>query len=220
MNENINFKTFFETPIYVSELPELVDPLNKASDKFIIESKNKNKKLIKNVEKKFKKKLDDFGLIHHSTCLLKINEFKNLKDYVNNRSIEILEHMGYNLIDYKLFWTEFWVQEFGKKGGGHHENHAHYDNHISGFYFLKCSDKTSYPIFHDPRPGKIMTQLPLKNESEITFGSEYINQKPKPGTLILFPSFLEHRFVLDYGIESFRFIHFNLQAVRKKIIEN
>jgi hypothetical protein len=38
-------------------------------------------------------------------------------------------------LDYELFWTECWVQHFAEKGGGHHEGHIHYDNHISGFYF-------------------------------------------------------------------------------------
>ena len=128
--------------------------------------------------------------------------------------------MGYDLTNYELFWTEFWVQEFGEKGGGHHEGHVHYDNHISGFYFLKCSDKTSMPIFHDPRPSKLMTQLPLKNEKEITFGTNQVHYKPKPGSMMFFPAYLEHQYLVDDGIDTFRFIHFNLQAVRKMIINN
>jgi len=128
--------------------------------------------------------------------------------------------MGYDLNNYDIRWTELWVQEFAEKGGGYHEGHIHYDNHISGFYFLKCSDKTSYPIFHDPRLAKVMTQLPIKNYSEVTFGSQFINYKPQPGSLILFPSFLEHQFTVDYGVEPFRFIHFNLQAVRKMVLNN
>jgi hypothetical protein len=50
---------------------------------------------------------------------------------------------------------------------------------------------------------------------KLTFGSAAVNFKPKPGSLVLFPSFLEHQFAMDLGIESFRFIHFNLQAIRK-----
>ena len=65
-----------------------------------------------------------------------------------------------------------------------------------------------------------MTQLPIKNYSEVTFGSQFINYKPQPGSLILFPSFLEHQFTVDYGIEPFRFIHFNLQAFRKMVLNN
>jgi len=217
MNENLEFKSYFETPIYVGELPELVNDLNKASDKFIIEAKNRNKKIIKERDKTMKKKLGDFGMSHHSESLINFPQFKILQDYVGKRSYEILDHMGYDLSEYGIYWTEFWVQEFAEKGGGNHEGHIHYDNHISGFYFLKCSDKTSFPIFHDPRPAKIMSQLPLKNTQEVTTGSLMINYKPKPGTLIIFPSFLEHQFSVDGGIEPFRFIHFNLQAVRKII---
>ena len=48
---------------------------------------------------------------------------------------------------------------------------------------------------------------------------DMLPQHPEPGTLILFPSFLEHGFPLDHGIEPFRFMHFNLQAVRKTIVD-
>jgi hypothetical protein len=60
------------------------------------------------------------------------------------------------------FGLNFGYNTLQKKALGHHTPHTHYDNHISGFYFLRCSDKTSLPVFHDPRPGKLMTQLPLK----------------------------------------------------------
>jgi len=215
MNNNLNFTPYFASPIYVGSLPELVKDLNKASNKFIKESKEAAKKTIEYNEKFYKKKVGDFGLSFHSTSLINVPQFNKLQTYVENRSSEILDHMGYDLQNYKFKWTEFWVQEFSKNGGGHHDGHVHYDNHISGFYFLKCSDKTSFPVFHDPRPGKMMTMLPQKNADNITFGSPMINFKPQPGTIILFPSFLEHRFTVDPGVEPFRFIHFNIQAVRK-----
>ena len=105
-------------------------------------------------------------------------------------------------------------------GGGHHNSHIHNNSHISGFYFLKCSDKTSFPLFHDPRPGKMMIQLPEKNESLITDASEKIHLKPKPGDFVFFNSYLGHEFEIDHGIEPFRFIHFNIQAVPKQLINN
>jgi uncharacterized protein (TIGR02466 family) len=216
---NLDFTGYFITPIYSTVISEWVKPLIKATDPFIKEAKNNNKIKIKTKSKNFKKNISDFSMSYHSRSLLNLPEFKELQDFVSKSSFNVLDHMGYNLNDYEIYWTEMWAQEFGKDGGGHHEGHIHYDNHISGFYFLKCSDKTSYPVFHDPRLGKCVTQLPLKNESEITFGTQFINYKPQPGTLILFPAFLEHQFVVDLGIEPFRFIHFNLQAVRKMILD-
>ena len=47
-------------------------------------------------------------------------------------------------------------------------------------------------------------------------GTELIHFKPTPGTLIIFPGFLEHEYAVDFGYEPFRFIHWNIQAVPKK----
>jgi len=217
---NLDFTGYFTTPIYSTIVLEWVNPLNKAANKFIKEAKNNQKDNIKKINKELKKNVGDFGMSHHSRSLIDIVEFEEFKNFITKSSFYILDHMGYDLNNYDIRWTELWVQEFAEKGGGNHEGHIHYDNHISGFYFLKCSDKTSYPIFHDPRLAKVMTQLPIKNYSEVTFGSQFINYKPQPGSLILFPSFLEHQFTVDYGVEPFRFIHFNLQAVRKMVLNN
>jgi hypothetical protein len=45
--------------------------------------------------------------------------------------------------------------------------------------------------------------------------TELVHFKPQPGTLIIFPGFLEHEFAVDFGEEPFRFIHWNIQAVPK-----
>ena len=75
--------------------------------------------------------------------------------------------------------------------------------------------KTSFPIFHDPRPGAQMTKLLLKDHTKITPGTDTIHRRPTPGMLMLFNGYLPHEFSLDAGHEPFRFIHFNLQAVLK-----
>lgn len=66
----------------------------------------------------------------------------------------------------------------------------------------------------------MMNLLPEKDQSQITVSSSLVNFKPKPGTFIFFNSYLEHEFVVDHGIEPFRFIHFNIQAVSKQLINN
>ena len=216
-NNQVSGLIYFGSPIYSVEIPELVNETNKICDKYIKNAKEKNIKVIKEREKRFNKKIGDHGLSNQSEFLINETKLDKLKNYIGEISWKILNEIGYDLTNYELFFTELWVQEFSEKGGGHHEGHIHSDNHMSGFYFLKCSDKTSYPIFHDPRIAKIMSQLPLKNENEITFGSDKIHLYPTPGTLVFFPAYLEHQFTVDYGIEPFRFIHFNLQAVRKII---
>jgi hypothetical protein len=75
------------------------------------------------------------------------------------------------------------------------------------------------PVFHDPRPGAMMTKLPMKDKSAIQFGTDSVHYRPKPGTLIFFPSYVPHQYAVDDGVEDFRFIHFNLQAVRNIIVD-
>ena len=51
-------------------------------------------------------------------------------------------------------------------------------------------------------------------------GHEQFHLKPKPGTLIIFPGYLEHEYAVDYGYEPFRFIHWNIQAVPKEMAKD
>jgi uncharacterized protein (TIGR02466 family) len=202
----------FKTPIWVEEKPEFIKSLNKASDKYIKESKNRNKEHIK--------KYTDFGISYHSTPLTLDNDFIDIRNYAGQKSWEFLDAQGFDMKFYSLVFTEMWVQEFAKKGGGHHSAHIHWNQHVSGFYFLKCSSKTSYPIFHEPRTGARATKLKMKPNNQILAGSDLIHFKPVPGTLMLFPGYLEHEFAVDPGIDPFRFIHFNLQAVPKEIVKD
>ena len=197
----------FKTPIWIENKPEFVQSLNKASNKYITKAKNKNKKHIK--------KYGDFGLSHHSTQLTRDNNFLDFRNYVGQKSWEFLDWQGYDMEKYQTMFSEMWVQEFSKKGGGHHSSHIHWNQHVSRFYFLKSSDKTSFPIFHDPRTGARTTKLNLKPNINISHGTELIHIKVQPGILIIFPGYLEHEFAVDYGIEPFRFIHWNIQAIPK-----
>jgi len=202
----------FPTPVWDVYEPKFLKPLIKVTDSYIKDSKKRDQKYIKNRDKHFKVKLKDFGLSNHSTKLYNDPRFEGFINTVVATGQNFLNSQGFNLTTYKLALTELWVQEFGSKGG-HHSPHIHWNQHVSGFYFLKCSDKTSSPIFHDPRPGAQMTKLPLKEGTDISMGSEKINFKIKPGTFIFFPGYLTHEFPLDFGIDPFRFIHFNIQAI-------
>ena len=217
--DQLQASVYFSSPVYSIEIPEWVNDTNKICDKYIKDAKKNNAKIIKEREKKFGKKVGDHGMSYHSTSLVGDPGLKELQDYIGATSWNCLDHMGYDLTNYELFWTEFWVQHFAEKGAGSHTPHVHHNNHISGFYFLRCSEKTSMPVFHDPRPGKLMTQLPLKNEKEITLGTDKIHYKPKPGTMIFIPAYLTHEYIVDAGLQDFRFIHFNLQAVQKMITD-
>ncbi len=201
-----NTDAFFGTPMFREEIPKWTDEVNKICDPYlkeIIEEQDKGK----------------IGQVFHTGSLLEEPRLRFLIDYVSNKSIEFLNYMGYDLDNHSVIFKDFWVQEFTKHGGGHHRVHIHENCHISGFFFLK-NENSSYPLFHDPRFGHTMSRLPEKAESGISFVNKVINMQPKPGTLILFPSYLPHEFVISMENKPFRFIHMNLQGIENKILYN
>ena len=207
----------FKCPIWFADEPAFVDDLNKASDKYIAESKKTLKPTIDKRNKKYGDK-GDMGHVFHSTSLIGDPNFNQLITYIGATSHNLLNEMGFDLSNYQVFTTEMWVQEFAKKGGGHHTLHTHLNGHISGFYFLKAGEETSLPIFEDPRPGNIMNLLPEKDKTKVTYASSQINYGVKPGRMIFFPSYMPHQYVVDMGYKPFRFIHWNCQAIPKGVL--
>ena len=207
----------FKCPIWFAKEPGFVDDLNKASDSYIEESKKLLKPTIDKRNKKFGN-IGDMGHVFHSTSLIGDPAFKELQDYIGATSHNLLMEMGYDLKDYAVFTTEMWVQEFAKKGGGHHTLHTHWNGHISGFYFLKASEKTSLPLFEDPRPGSLMNGLPELNKDKVSYASTAINYNVEPGSMLFFPSYMPHQYVVDMGYDPFRFIHWNCQAIPKGVL--
>ena len=215
--KKLQLEQYFATPLWFADEPSFVDSLNKASDKYIEEAKKRLKPIIDKRNKKFGNK-GDMGNVFHSTSLVNVPDFLELQNYVGATSYNLLGEMGFDLTNFRVYTTELWVQEFAKKGAGHHSLHTHWNGHMSGFYFLKCSDKTSLPIFEDQRPGNLMNLLPEKDKTKITYASSQINYKIKPGRIIFFPSYLPHQYVVDMGYDTFRFIHFNCQAIPNGVI--
>ena len=215
-NNHVKFNSaaYFSTPVWTAEAPMFLSKMLRLTDGYLKKTQKKiMNKTIKERNKQFGIKIDDFGLSNHSESFNNDPKAKDFVDFCGQRSYEFLDWCGFDLRNHSLHFTECWVQEFSHKGGGHHDTHVHWNQHVSGFYFLKCSDKTSMPVFHDPRPGALMTKLPQKDGSKITFANEAVHYKIKPGTMVLIPGYTPHQYPVDMGIDPFRFVHWNIQAV-------
>lgn len=209
---------FFQSPIYIEDKPEWVDNLNTLTDPFIEKARMNQKQAIEDRKKNGYK--NDIGISYHSDPLEPHLDFKFLHDYIGQQSRNILYDMGADMDIYDLIFTESWVQEFSFNGAGHHWFHTHSNNHISGFYFLKCSDKTSRPFFQDPRTAHVPLKLKERDREKVTPMSDLVNLKVKPGSLVLFPAYMSHAYMVDHGLEPFRFIHINMRAVEKNILNS
>jgi uncharacterized protein (TIGR02466 family) len=210
-------ENYFQCPVWFANAPQFVEDLNKASDRYIEASKKISKKDIDKRNKKFGDR-GDMGHVFHSSTLLGDPDFLPLQNYVGATAQNLLVEMGFTMDNHQLFITEMWVQEFSQKGAGQHSLHTHWNGHMSGFYFLKASDRTSRPIFEDPRAGNMMNLLPQTDTTKLTYASHQVNYEVQPGRMIFFPSYMPHMYSVDMGYEPFRFIHWNCQAIPKGVL--
>ena len=214
----MNKREYFASPVYDEIKPEWLEKLDKLCDPYIKEARDDQ---IENNEKK--KTLgykNDIGMTYHGRPLEPNEDFRFFHDYVAKKSRWVLDDMGYDMSYYNLVYTESWVQEISFYGAGHHWFHTHSNNHISGFYFLKCSDKTSRPFFQDPRVAHVPLKLKEKNNEKISNANDIVNYNVIPGSLMIFPAYMSHAYMVDHGIEPFRFIHFNIRAVETDILSS
>ena len=210
MKDNVN--PYFSSPVYYEDKPEWLDKLNKICQPYIDGSKENYKEEYKRSEED----KNDFAKVYHSTNLLDDPKFKFFTDYVGVKSYDFLNYSGFDISNHTLLWRDLWVQEFTKTGGGHHRVHSHENCHVSGFYFLETEGY--YPIFHDPRPGATMTALPELDTMNLSYANKSINYQPEPGSLMLFPSYMPHEYVVSGG-DQFKFIHLNLTAINTHILK-
>ena len=197
----------FETPAWFELKENFLEPLTKITDEYIDKAKHRLKEI--------SKQTNDFGFSYHSTSLLEDNRFNDFHKYVNETSLKFLDEQGFDMSLYNTQVIESWVQEFCKNGGGHHAGHVHPDTHVSGFYFLKGSEKTSCPVLQDPRNGARVLKLKEKNLEALTSASDKVHFTVQPGIFLFIPGYIPHEYVVDRGIKPFRFIHFTVRAHEK-----
>lgn len=151
--------------------------------------------------------------VYQTDNLQSESELNFLHTFIIQSASAILDSQGYDLSKHELYFEEMWAQEVHTYG--HHFTHVHGNCHISGFYFLECPEDGVYPLFYDPRPGKVQSDLPEKNIDDITLATQTCNYKPKPGLMMLFNSWLPHGFQLNASNLDCKFIHFNVAARRR-----
>ena len=57
-------------------------------------------------------------------------------------------------------------------------------------------------------------------KSKLTTASSQVHYVTKPGRLMFFNSHMPHLYSVDNGYEPFRFIHWNIQAIPKPVLQN
>ena len=184
---------YFVTPIYAIKAPQFYEDVRKVAMEHLEASRCKQ----------HGKMTVMTGNFSHEKSIAPFSQF------VSQSVWNILNAQGYNMDSLVTFFQEMWCQE--------HNYQSAIDTHVHGngsvmsvFYFLDMPKGASQMIVHDPRPAKVITNLPAKDNSNGSMATTNLVFTPEAGILLFAPPWLPHQFTRNNAEDSVRFIHMNL----------
>jgi len=192
---------YFVTPIYIIKQPQFLD---------VVKTIALNS--IKQVHGKAKP--DKIHPLLMSGNMLEDTRIEEFANFIGETAWNILASQGYAMDQFNITFAEMWCQEHYQTSSMDYHAHAG-GSFLVGFYFLDTPEGCSPAVIHDPRPGRVMLDLPQTNPRQATLASTAINFIPEPGMLMFAPAWLAHSFNRNTSKAPFRFVHFNL-AVQPK----
>ena len=110
----------------------------------------------------------------------KDENYKPLVDEI----VEFIKHLNLNVKD--VFIPQLWTNVNRKNDYNVIHQHGQYT--LSGTYYVKVPKDSGRLVFRDPRPGAIGNKFMIDRFDK----GEFFTIKPLEGTLIIWPSYLDH----------------------------
>lgn len=197
-NTQLQVAYHFPCPIYLIERPDFLNIVNEVSKESLLQQHEE-------------RKLDDIYPVMMSGNYFADPRLTKFTEFVGATAWNILAEQGYFMQDKMVSFTEMWTQEHHKHSAM--DQHIHgYGSQIVGFYFLEVPENSSRLVFHDPRMGKPLIDLPETDVNQATIASKMINFKPKPGLMVFANAWLAHSFTKHAADKPIKFVHFNLSV--------
>jgi uncharacterized protein (TIGR02466 family) len=187
---------YFVTPIYITKQPQFLDTVKAIAAASIKQVHGKSKP-------------NKIHPVLMSGNLLEDERIEDFAAFVGQTAWNILSSQGYAMDQFNTTFTEMWSQEHYQTSSM--DYHAHPGgNFLVGFYFLDTPEGCPPAVIHDPRPGRIMLDLPQADVNQLSLASTMVNFTPEPGMLMFAPAWLAHSFSRNTSKAPFRFVHFNI----------
>ena len=132
------------------------------------------------------------------------DEFQELISCVDNATKSILRFLRIGQAAFEV--TGCWATVLAK--GALHKAHSHPNNFLSGVYYVRVQPGADTINFHDPRSQIYVIRPPVV---ELTAeNTDQVVVRVTNGTLLIFPSYLEHSVDINMSAEERTSISFNI----------
>ncbi|MCZ8182969.1 MAG: TIGR02466 family protein [Beijerinckiaceae bacterium] len=137
-------------------------------------------------------------------------EFKALAKQIDPHVRAFARLLEFDLGGGKLAMDSFWVNILPE--GGFHAAHIHPHSVISGTFYVAVPKGASALRLEDPRHAMMMAAPPRKAKAALE-NRAFVSIEPKPGTLLLWESWLRHDVPMNRSAEERISVSFNYNWV-------
>jgi uncharacterized protein (TIGR02466 family) len=121
-------------------------------------------------------------------------EFKRLVKVIDRHALAFAKSLHWDIRGGKPVCDSLWVNVMPE--GGSHTSHLHPNSVISGTYYVAVPQGAGPIVFEDPRLAMLMAAPPRKAGAPREFRN-HVSEHAKPGTLMLWESWLRHEVPLN-----------------------
>mgnify|MGYP000958500054 CR=1 FL=1 len=115
--------------------------------------------------------------------------FGELAERLDGHAADFARALDFDLTGRKLVLDSFWINVL--EPGGQHGSHIHPGSVISGTYYVAVPDGAAGLKLEDPRLG-FMMGAPPQRASVRAANRRFVEVVPKPGTVLMWESWLRH----------------------------
>lgn len=132
--------------------------------------------------------------------------FADLQKHLDTHAKAFAKVLAFDLRGRRLRLDSLWINVMGS--GAHHAAHIHPNAVISGTYYVSVPDRAAPIRFEDPRLSHMMAAPPKKpNASRAE--QRFVTLAPKPGTVLLWESWLRHEVLTNAARQPRISVSFN-----------
>ena len=193
---------FFSTPVWINEINNS-ENINTELKNYIYKEKEKNPEGAK------KSNVNGW---HSDEFDLKNENLKNFISEISKNIESAIKDMNWDLETQIAKITSMWSIINNKDA--FNEKHHHGNSALSAAYYVKAEQNAGNIVFYDPRQANVFHHPTSKQVNGVNAQVQSVT--PKAGTLVLFPSYLEHKVNPNLSNDERIVISFNVALIRKK----
>ena len=191
---------FFSTPVWIKQLNNF-ENINDELKSYIYQARKENPDGVK------KSNVNGW---HSQGFDLKNQSLKNFITEISNNIGSAIKDMNWDLDTQTARITSMWA--IINKDRAFNERHHHGNSSLSAAYYVKAEKNAGDLIFFDPRQANVFHHPTSKEANSLNCQVQSVT--PRSGTLVLFPSYLEHKVAENLSNEERVVVSFNVSLIQ------